>query len=204
MLTSRRQHTHTFETEYTSDETGHWHACTGCEEQGDFEDHVYDNSCDPDCNICGYVTDTAHTADAQWSTDESGHWHICANCGVFFQYDAHTPGSDGQCSVCGYALAATEQTHTHRAASGWHADENDHWKLCECGEETDREAHNWQESADSKILACTVCGAEKAQPSSDSGIGLLPIVLLVTSLLLAAVCVVLLILLRKNSGKYTR
>lgn len=82
MLTSKLQHTHTFETEYESDETGHWYACTGCEEQGNFEAHVFDNPCDPDCNICGYITDTAHTADAQWSTDESGHWHICAVCGA--------------------------------------------------------------------------------------------------------------------------
>ena len=50
------KHEHGFSEEWTHDETGHWHACTGenCEEKGDFAAHVYDNDADTTCNVCGY------------------------------------------------------------------------------------------------------------------------------------------------------
>ena len=50
------KHEHGFSEEWTHDETGHWHACTGenCEEKGEFAAHVYDNDADTTCNVCGY------------------------------------------------------------------------------------------------------------------------------------------------------
>ena len=50
------KHEHGFSEEWTHDETGHWHACTGenCEEKGEFAAHVYDNDADATCNVCGY------------------------------------------------------------------------------------------------------------------------------------------------------
>lgn len=50
------KHEHGFSDEWTHDETGHWHACTGenCEEKGEFAAHVYDNDADTTCNVCGY------------------------------------------------------------------------------------------------------------------------------------------------------
>lgn len=50
------KHEHGFSKEWTHDETGHWHACTGenCEEKGEFAAHVYDNDADTTCNVCGY------------------------------------------------------------------------------------------------------------------------------------------------------
>ncbi len=51
------KHEHGFSEEWTHDETGHWHACTGenCEEKGEFAAHVYDNDADTTCNVCGYA-----------------------------------------------------------------------------------------------------------------------------------------------------
>lgn len=202
VLTSRLKHTHTYETEFTSDETGHWYACTGCEEQQDFEAHTFDNSCDPDCNVCGYITDTAHTADAQWSSDETGHWHICTGCGAFFQFDAHVPGDDGQCGICGFALAPTEETHTHAGEGDWLTDENFHWKQCQCGEETGKEAHIWEKSG----RICTVCGAESPEEpvEQDSNLGVMTIVLAGLLILAAGACVALVLILRRKPGKYTK
>lgn len=209
VLTQRLKHTHTFAAEYASDETGHWYACSGCEEQKDFEEHVYDNPCDPDCNICGYVTETAHTPDAQWNTDEGGHWHICADCGVFFQYAAHLPGENGQCSVCGFALASTEEPHEHAGSGEWLTDEKSHWKLCECGEETGKEAHIWKESKNPKTFTCTVCGVEKAPVGSRQGssLGIVLMVLIAVVVLAVVAFAVLLVLWKKppkKPGKFAR
>lgn len=210
LLTPKLGHTHDYETTLTSDETGHWHACTGCEDQKDFEEHIYDNTCDSDCNVCGYVTDTAHTADGDWNSDETGHWRICSACGEFFQYGEHIPGEGTAaqlCSVCGFALAATEETHVHEGGETWLSDENFHWKECSCGEPVEKAAHLWEENGAQKKAFCSVCGAEKALEESapQGGISLgVILMILIGIVLIAAVVCVLLLFPKKSSGKYSR
>ena len=64
-------HTHTPAAEYSSDETGHWHACLDCNEKVDYEAHTEDSGTvmnEPTettegertfkCAICGYVMRT--------------------------------------------------------------------------------------------------------------------------------------------------
>ena len=64
-------HTHTPAAEYSSDETGHWHACLNCNEKVDYEAHTEDSGTvmnEPTettegertfkCAICGYVIRT--------------------------------------------------------------------------------------------------------------------------------------------------
>lgn len=202
VLTSRLKHTHDYEKEFSNDETGHWYACADCEEQQEFAAHTYDNSCDPDCNVCGYVTDTAHTADDQWSSDETGHWHICTGCGEFFQFSAHGPGDDGQCSTCGFALPPTEEAHTHAGEGDWITDEDFHWKQCQCGVETGKEAHVWDK--DGRV--CTACGWEKPAEPVEPGrdLGVIPIVLAGLLILAAGACLTLILILRRQPGKYTK
>ncbi len=54
--TNPENHTGTVdETVWHSDADGHWHEYNCCGAQADAADHVYDNSSDKDCNICGYV-----------------------------------------------------------------------------------------------------------------------------------------------------
>ena len=50
-------HTHTWATDWSKDETGHWHACTSstCTEKNDVGAHVYDDDADTTCNTCGYT-----------------------------------------------------------------------------------------------------------------------------------------------------
>ncbi|MGN1053301.1 MAG: InlB B-repeat-containing protein, partial [Candidatus Scatosoma sp.] len=50
------KHEHGFSAEWTNDQSGHWHACTGedCNEKDGFAAHVYDNDADATCNVCGY------------------------------------------------------------------------------------------------------------------------------------------------------
>ena len=67
------EHTHTWETEWQKDATGHWHKCTypDCDEKGSFAAHTpgdwivdtaatatTDGSRHKECTVCGYVTAT--------------------------------------------------------------------------------------------------------------------------------------------------
>jgi hypothetical protein len=40
---------------WTSDATGHWRICDGCDYVGEKTEHVYYDSEDSSCNICGYT-----------------------------------------------------------------------------------------------------------------------------------------------------
>lgn len=64
-------HTHSLSEDYSKDETGHWHTCSGCDEKVDFEAHTEDSgtvTVQPtayttgvrvySCSICGYVLRT--------------------------------------------------------------------------------------------------------------------------------------------------
>ena len=66
-------HTHEWATEWSSDETNHWHACSGCDEKNDLGTHVFDDDHDTTCDICGYVRDIGdHAPVSTWSYDGSG------------------------------------------------------------------------------------------------------------------------------------
>ena len=64
-------HTHKLSEDYSKDETGHWHTCSGCDEKVDFEAHTEDSgtvTVQPtayttgvrvySCTVCGYVIRT--------------------------------------------------------------------------------------------------------------------------------------------------
>ena len=104
-------HTHNYATAWTTDEKGHWHACSGCEEKGDYVDHDFENACDPDCSICGYVRQAQHTFEEKWATDENNHWHQCTGCDLKQDEAAHEPGAEATattaqtCTICDYEIA---------------------------------------------------------------------------------------------------
>ena len=110
---------HTSADVWTSDATHHWHECTGCAvELLDKAEHVYDNDCDVDCNVCGKIRTVSHDYKTEQSSDESGHWHECAKCGNVINKAAHTfgewtvtkvateteKGSKTKACACGYAV----------------------------------------------------------------------------------------------------
>ena len=104
-------HTHEYASEWTTDETGHWYTCAGCEEKGEFAAHDFENDCDPDCSICGFTREAGHSFGTEWVTDGENHWHACAGCGAVEAQEAHIPGEEATeeaaqtCTVCGYELA---------------------------------------------------------------------------------------------------
>ncbi|MBO5280205.1 MAG: hypothetical protein J6B55_03170 [Clostridia bacterium] len=82
VITPALGHTHSAKTEWSGDETYHWHDCIGNDAyQLDKAEHSYDNNCDADCSVCGF----ARTVLDHKDEDENGK---CDSCG------ADMPGAD--------------------------------------------------------------------------------------------------------------
>jgi len=212
-LTAKLGHVHKYESKWTSDETGHWYACSGCEEQKDFAEHSYDDGCDPDCNDCGYMTATAHSYSGSWLKDETGHWDVCTICQEASTVEPHIPGPEATeemaqvCEACGYELAPAVE-HVHEEVGQWFADDREHWKLCACGEEASREPHNWDGGTEQKDTTvryeCRDCGAVRTEGEPRTGINpLIWIGVCIAALLIMVVAALFLLLPRlKKGGKY--
>ena len=104
-------HKHSYATTWTTDDTGHWYKCSGCEEKGSYAAHDFENSCDKDCSICGYTRQSEHKFAETWATDEDNHWHVCSGCGLKQDEAAHESGAEATattaqtCTICGYEIA---------------------------------------------------------------------------------------------------
>ena len=133
---------HNYKTEWSTDETNHWHECSVCGDKKDVAAHVdanNDHNCDvcgkkmsdhtggtatckdkATCTICGqkYGELAAHNYKTEWSTDETNHWHECSVCGDKKDEAAHIPGAAATettpqtCTICGYVIKAA-LGHTH-------------------------------------------------------------------------------------------
>ena len=82
-------HQHHWSDTLTSNETGHWYACSGCSEKKDFVNHNYDNNCDTTCNTCGAQRTPADHVYGSWNTvteptttTEGKRERACMVCGV--------------------------------------------------------------------------------------------------------------------------
>lgn len=104
-------HTHKHGEAYTTDEAGHWYACSGCEEKVSYTDHDFENACDPDCSVCGYTREVSHSYTDAWESNGENHWRVCSGCGETAEETAHVPGVKATveaaqtCVTCGYELA---------------------------------------------------------------------------------------------------
>ena len=143
-----------------------------------------------ECKVTESIEKLAHTHTfaEEWSRDETNHWHA-ATCGcsdVELQKTEHTFGEwevikeateeaegskERTCTVCDYK--ATEKIekleHTHKFATGWTSDTENHWHASTCGHEVTegKTAHtfgDWtvtkvatKEAKGSKERVCTVC-----------------------------------------------
>ena len=164
-------HTHDYQTEWSTDATNHWHACNGCDNKHELAEHSFDNSCDRDCNVCGYERETEHIFYNNYLSDASGHWHECRICSYRLEVEVHTPDENGMCTGCGYEVQA--ENHTHSYADRWTWDVTGHWQICECGHSSEAEPHSWNDGWVAKkptdlqdgarTYKCTVCGAEKSE-----------------------------------------
>jgi hypothetical protein len=150
---------HVYDTEWTYDRTGHWHACTksGHTDKNDFAAHDYNNHTGGvnglgGCVICDYQCD--HTTDGHTNAvkptatqDTNGNWN----------YSSHTI----KCSVCG--MVEADEPHD------WTDKDGNPTDICyKCGLDRTQHVHDFDdwvidqdattEAAGSKHRTCRVCG----------------------------------------------
>mgnify|MGYP003247781163 CR=1 FL=1 len=104
-------HTHSLSVDYSKDETGHWHACSGCTEKVDFEAHTEDSG-----------TVTVQPTE----TTEGIRVYSCTVCGYVIRTET---------------VPALASEHTHSYGTAWKYDSTNHWHECSCGEKTDISQH---------------------------------------------------------------
>lgn len=104
--------THVPAEELSSDEKGHWHACTRCEEKVDRAEHIPGPEATAEepqvCTECGFVISVheehVHEYGDGWSADGDGHWQTCA-CGETTEPEEHswdtTDPALHVCQICG-------------------------------------------------------------------------------------------------------
>ena len=119
-------HTHTPDTEWTSDETYHWHACNGCDEQLDKAEHLFNQE----------VATEEYLATSATCTAKATYYYSC-ECGakgaetfengetIAHQYvvDHDDAQHWNKCSVCGYIDETSREDHLYVEGS------------CTCGAE---------------------------------------------------------------------
>lgn len=143
------EHTHFFTSKWQTDQTSHYHKCSGCDEKKDIAAHSYDNDCDSDCNICHLERQTEHQPGEKLLADETGHWLECQACGEKLEQAAHVPGPEATftspqvCTDCGYVLAlVVAHDHVFDGNGTLHIHE------CICGERYQADREN-----------CSICAA---------------------------------------------
>lgn len=157
---------HNYPNTWTSDRTGHWHACTGCGAKNQFAAHVPGpaaTSTTPQvCTICNYQLASAsghqHTMDPEWVGDENEHWHRCTqSCSYTEDRETHEydSGCDVDCNICGYI-----RTAPHKYRQEWQADINGHWQCCiDCFALSDPVPHvPGPEATETEPQRCLECG----------------------------------------------
>lgn len=212
-LTAKLNHTHKWESKWSHDETAHYHACPGCDEEKDRKEHTYEDDCDPDCDVCGYTRDAKHRFSQEWESDEEGHWSVCTRCNEKSEVLEHIPDPDAKdteaqlCKECGWEIAPAKE-HVHEFDGPWQSDTQCHWRSCECGETGEPEDHIWddgQEEEDMIVYTCIRCAEEKLEEAERSGFpwwGIL--VILIPAVLGGGIALALLLRRGSAAGKYSK
>ena len=172
------EHSHNFSDKWSSNSSGHYHSCSGCDVSKDFESHKFDGPCDESCSVCGYTRGSTHTSSAVWNTEADKHWRVCKDCGIRVDEGEHIPGpaptenSEQKCVVCAYVLAPALD-HVHVPTEEFFSDETHHWNGCHCDMQVNKEEHKWDEEEilleptykkeGKRKLTCSICGATKTE-----------------------------------------
>ncbi len=137
-----KEHVHTFDEAWQSDETDHWHQAT-CEHAEEIADKAPHEDLDDNdlCDVCGYAMSHVHTYSDKWSFNKDEHYHA-PTCGCNandkkYQKDnaPHVDkDNDALCDVCGYDY---DHTHVYDTEVWTKADETYHWHAPTCGHDVD-------------------------------------------------------------------
>ncbi len=150
-----------------------------------YGDHVYENACDTECDVCGRYQEPQHTIGEDWVSNSKEHWHKCETCGEKLDAAAHEPGAAEDdpkkqiCQICDYIIDAGIGEHIHQYGGDWRMDEEYHWYQCECGNIAEKSGHEWvrgevlQEATEDETglieYACRECGKKKVEEIPATG-----------------------------------
>ena len=128
---------------------------------------------------CGYsyteeveVDPTAHTPGTELLFDENNHWYTC-ECGekVSETLHSHNEGvvtTNPTCLTKGVKTFSCECGHyyteeveidptAHTPSDEWFSDEEKHWHVCECGNISHEEVHQFAENTSYEVNICSIC-----------------------------------------------
>ena len=97
--------------------------------------------------------------------------------------------------------------HVHMAEGTWLTDAENHWKLCACGEEAEKQPHIWdagEEQEDTTILyTCKDCGLTRSEgePKSTGSHSLVWIGGIIAILITAAAAIAFLLISKLRKGR---
>ncbi len=127
----KKDHEHTYATEWTKDATSHWHAATCGHDDAVADKAEHDFDSNGKCTVCGYEKSTApqpdvphtHTYTQSWWNDETNHWHAatCEHTQEKSDLATHTLNDYGRCTVCGYMDESKIKYNTQLTAEQWTA-----------------------------------------------------------------------------------
>ena len=161
MVACNTAHEHVYETNWSYNETEHWHKCTGCDEVSDKAAHSGGKAtCTAKaiCEVCGQPY--GKTGDHEWGEWQQTKAPTCAEKGT-------------ETRVCKNNPEHTETRDVEKAAhdvsTNWLHDEANHWKECTvCHTKSDIAAHDfgdWTEvtaptyvADGAKKRTCNTCG----------------------------------------------
>ena len=150
------KHEHTFATEWSKDDVGHWYGatCEHTDEKSGYAEHEYDNACDTKCNVCDAEREIEHAYDNACDTK-------CNVCDAEREIEhAYDNACDTKCNVCD---AEREIEHDYKDTLT--AGKTYHWYECEvCGEKKDEAEHEFtKEIASADTLKAAATDTTKAQ-----------------------------------------
>ena len=95
-------------------------------------DHIYQNTCDPLCSICGTRRSVTHTFGAEYLHNSDSHWNTCLICGKDSEHVSHkmtvlaadTNCHWMECADCGFQGEKTNHTFS------LFYDNHYHWNGC--------------------------------------------------------------------------
>ena len=182
-----KPHSHTFSTEWSKDDTYHWHAAT-CEhkdESIDKEAHKWDEgkvTTQPTetskgvktftCAICNATKtediaklEHSHTFSEEWSKDDTNHWHTCSGCDELIDKEAHK-WDDGKITTPATESAKGVKTFTCTVCGATKTEEIPHLA------HTHKPSEVWSNDDTNHWHTCSGCDEllEKAAHDWDDGV----------------------------------
>uniref|UniRef100_UPI004025A31F Ig-like domain-containing protein n=1 Tax=Candidatus Fimenecus sp. TaxID=3022888 RepID=UPI004025A31F len=154
MVACNTAHEHVYETNWSYNETEHWHKCTGCDEVSDKAAHSGGKAtCTAKaiCEVCGQPY--GKTGDHEWGEWQQTKAPTCTEKGTETRVCKNNPEHTETRDV---------EKVAHDVGTNWLHDETNHWKECTvCHTKSDIAAHNFGEWTEVTAPTYVADGAKK-------------------------------------------